>query len=271
MLARILIIEDNPANIELMVYLLNAFGYIPFQAYNGEEGVETARREVPDLIICDIHLPKMDGYGVLQQLKNEAPLRHIPVVAVTALAMVGDREKLLDAGFDGYIAKPIEPEAFIGQIEKFMRADLRSSPNPAESAAMAKDLAVSVPAKQGRILVVDDVLANREFIRSTLEPSGYEVVLADSVKRGMARVKESDFDLILCDLHMPDKYGIDFILAIKADSHLQAVPFVFISASMIEAEYQRGLQHGAVRFIQRPIEPHALLNEIKTCLEAAHG
>lgn len=270
MSARILIIEDNPANIELMVYLLNAFGHTLLQAYNGEEGVEKARKEFPDLIICDIHLPKMDGYGVLQLLKSEAALRCIPVIAVTALAMVGDREKLLDAGFDGYIAKPIEPEAFIGQVEKFMRADLRSLSNLAEPAAMATDFAASAPAKQGRILVVDDVLANRELIRSTLEPFGYEVVLADSVKRGMARVKESDFDLILCDLHMPDKDGIYFIRAIKSDSRLHALPFVFISSSMIEAEHM-GLQHGAVRFIQRPIEPQALLNEIKTCLEASHG
>lgn len=271
MSARILIIEDNPANIELMVYLLDAFGHKLLQAYNGEEGVENARKELPDLIICDIHLPKMDGYGVLKQLKSEIPLQHIPVIAVTALAMVGDREKLLDAGFDGYIAKPIEPEAFIGQVEKFIRADLRSSPKLAEQAVVAQDLTAPAPAMQGRILVVDDVLTNREFIRSTLEPFGYEVVLADSAKRGMARVQESDFDLILCDLHMPDKDGVDFIRAIKSDSRLQAVPFVFISASLVEAERRRGLQHGAVHFIQRPIEPQALLNEIKMCLEDAHG
>ena len=132
MSARILIIEDNPANMELMAYLIQAFGHSVFQAYNGEEGLEVARRELPDLVICDVHLPKMDGYGVLQQLKSEVALRHIFVIAVTALAMVGDREKLLAAGFDGYLGKPIEPETFVFQIEKFLAVDLHSSFNPAE-------------------------------------------------------------------------------------------------------------------------------------------
>ncbi|WP_395407006.1 response regulator [Pseudoduganella sp. UC29_106] len=110
--ARILIIEDNPTNMELMVYLLRAFGYQPLMAHDGEEGVEAARRERPDLIICDVHLPKLDGYGVVSRLKQDPQLRTIPTLAVTALAMVGDREKLLAAGFDGYIGKPIEPGYF---------------------------------------------------------------------------------------------------------------------------------------------------------------
>lgn len=269
MSARILIIEDNPANMELMAYLLQAFGHAVQQAYNGEEGLQQARQTMPDLIICDIHLPRMDGYGVLQQLKSEATLRQIPVVAVTALAMVGDREKLLDAGFDGYIGKPIEPEAFIGQVEKFVRANLRSSPHPSEPAAEPRSLAATARKTQGRVLVVDDILANRELIRSTLEPFGYEVVLADSVKRGMAHARESYFDLILCDMNMPDRDGLDFIRELKADAQLQAVPFVFISASVLEAESRRGLQLGAIRYIQRPVEPQALLDAVEECLRQA--
>lgn len=127
MSARILIIEDNPTNMELMVYLLRAFGYHPLLAHNGEEGVEVARREVPDLIICDVHLPKLDGYGVVAQLKQDPDLKDIPALAVTALAMVGDREKLLAAGFDGYIGKPIEPDTFVTQIESFLPGRCRPS------------------------------------------------------------------------------------------------------------------------------------------------
>jgi CheY-like chemotaxis protein len=118
--ARILIIEDNPANMELMSYLLQTFGHTVLKAYNGEEGVVAARRELPDLIICDINLPKMDGCEVLALLKKEPNLHNIPVIAVTALAMVGDREKLLAADFDGYLSKPIEAELFVSQIEKFL-------------------------------------------------------------------------------------------------------------------------------------------------------
>lgn len=127
MAARILIIEDNPTNMELMVYLLKAFGHTPLSAYDGEEGINLARQEMPDLIVCDIHLPRMDGYCVVQCLKIDPVLRPIPVIAVTALAMVGDREKLLASGFDDYIGKPIEPEKFVKQIEKFLSTNAETN------------------------------------------------------------------------------------------------------------------------------------------------
>src|SRR4051812_43861918 len=103
MAARILIVEDNPDNTELMAYLLQAFGYSPLTAREGEEGLEVARRELPDLILCDIHLPKLDGFEVPRQLKGDPRLCTTPLVAITAFAMVGDRERMLAAGFDGYL------------------------------------------------------------------------------------------------------------------------------------------------------------------------
>lgn len=119
-MARILIIEDNPTNMELMSYLLTAFGHTPLMAFDGERGVLMAREQRPDLILCDVYLPKLDGYGVVAALKADPELGAIPVLASTALAMVGDRERLIEAGFDGYLAKPIEPEQFVGQLAPFL-------------------------------------------------------------------------------------------------------------------------------------------------------
>ena len=119
-MARVLVIEDNPTNLQLMVYLLRAFGHTPLEALDGETGLELARRESPDLVLCDIHLPGMDGFGVARQLKGHPALSGIPLVAVTALAMVGDRDRIISAGFNGYITKPIAPETFIGQVETFL-------------------------------------------------------------------------------------------------------------------------------------------------------
>ena len=119
-MARILVIEDNLANMQLMVYLLRAFGHAPVEAETGESGLELARREAFDLILCDIQLPGMDGYAIAGALKKHPGLRHIPLVAVTALAMVGDRDRVLAAGFDGYIPKPIMPETFVSQVEAFL-------------------------------------------------------------------------------------------------------------------------------------------------------
>ena len=120
MAARILVVEDNPANMELMGYLLQAGGHDLLCAHDGQEGIDLAEREHPEIVICDINLPRLDGYSVLHRMREHPDLKNIPCIAVTALAMVGDREKLLDAGFDGYISKPIDPETFVGCIESFL-------------------------------------------------------------------------------------------------------------------------------------------------------
>jgi CheY-like chemotaxis protein len=126
--ARILVIEDNPANRELMVYLLKAFHHTPLEAADGITGLERVRLDLPDLILCDLQLPGIDGYEIARQLKNDPSLSPIPLVAVTAYAMVGDRDAVLAAGFDGYITKPITPELFVGQVEAFLSSEsLRGS------------------------------------------------------------------------------------------------------------------------------------------------
>ncbi len=120
MAKRILVIEDNPINLELMTDLLEAFGFTVLAARNANIGIQLVRQEKLDLIICDVQMPGMDGYEVAGYLKRDPLLSRIPLVAVTALAMVGDREKVLSAVFDGYIDKPISPEIFQKQVEAFM-------------------------------------------------------------------------------------------------------------------------------------------------------
>src|SRR5689334_20014364 len=99
---RVLVIEDNVANLELMMYLLEAFGHTTIGARDGREGIDTALRELPDLILCDIQLPGADGYEVAASLRDNKRTSSIPRVAITAFAMAGDREKVLSAGFNGY-------------------------------------------------------------------------------------------------------------------------------------------------------------------------
>lgn len=130
MIARILIIEDNQFNHELIEYLLTQAGYATLSAWDGLEGLEAARGSVPDLILCDLQMPVMTGYEVVQQIKAEPQTSRIPIVAVTASSMTGDSDKALSAGFDGYIAKPIEPRTFVQQIETFLPPALRLGANP---------------------------------------------------------------------------------------------------------------------------------------------
>jgi CheY-like chemotaxis protein len=133
MAARILVVEDNRASLELAEYLLKASGYLTLAASDGKEGVRIARQEQPDLIICDLQMPIMSGYEMVQELKADPFLRPISIIAVTALSMPGDRHNVLSAGFNGYLSKPIEPETFVRTIEGFLPPELRASRPPADT------------------------------------------------------------------------------------------------------------------------------------------
>jgi len=144
-MARILAIEDNPTNLELMAYLLRAFGYEVLEATDGEVGLAVARRERPDLIICDVQMPGVDGYEVARQLKSDPTLRMIPLLAITALAMVGDRDKVLAAGFDGYIAKPLTPQTFVQQVAAFLQPNQRITSKISRAGASRISASITAP------------------------------------------------------------------------------------------------------------------------------
>lgn len=116
-MATVLIVEDNPANMTLAVFLLQSVGHTVLKALDAETGLALARAEQPSLILMDIQLPGMDGLQATALLKGSAETRDIPVIALTALAMKGDEERIMAAGCDGYIAKPMRYQDFLATIE----------------------------------------------------------------------------------------------------------------------------------------------------------
>lgn len=280
-MARILIIEDNVANLELMAYLLHAGGHDIDTAPDGEEGLALAARQpAADIIISDVHLPRLDGYEVARQIKADSVLRDIPLVAVTALAMVGDREKVLAAGFDGYIPKPINPREFAAQVQSFLKNGAarvepvvaRHADAPPPQQAAAEQTAAGGGCNRGngpRILVVDDSPCNRDLARATLEPHGYRVTAVGRVADACARMEEESFDLILSDLHMPDGSGLKLLHAVRDDPRWQQLPFVLTSSSLWGTyDAKRGLAMGADRFLIRPVSPQKILDAVAACLAA---
>jgi len=273
MAARILIIEDHAANLDLMTYLLTAFGYAPLGAADGLSGMEIAAREKPDLIICDIQLPDISGYEIAARLKADTELRGTPLVAITALAMVGDRERVLKAGFDGYISKPITPESFVAEVEGFL-GPTHLAPKEQPASAVPHEESEAMPVKKSpthaTILVVDNVRSNLELARSIFEPSGYRVLLADDVEAAMTRARETRPDLVLSDVNMPEGSGLELVLRMKSDPTLSDVPVVLISATLPrDTRDDLVVAAGATKFLRRPIDPAVLLQEIEACLEQA--
>ena len=123
----ILVVEDNKASSDLMAYLLRAAGHQVITCTDGADAIEIATRQHPRVIVMDLQLERMSGIEAAARLSVDPALKEIPRVAVTAYAMVGDRARVLKAGFQGYIAKPIEPTTFAAQIKAFFVPDSRRS------------------------------------------------------------------------------------------------------------------------------------------------
>lgn len=123
----ILVVEDNDDNLTLIDYLLRAYGHEPLLARNGADGVRIAAETLPEVILLDIRMPDMDGYEVAAVIRRTPGLTQTRIVAVTASAMVGDRERIAAAGFDGYIQKPLDPETFMDTLRPFLSG--RSAPD----------------------------------------------------------------------------------------------------------------------------------------------
>jgi CheY-like chemotaxis protein len=118
----VLVVEDNDMNMQLVEYLLEEGGYSIVKATSGEDALAITRSATsrPDLILMDIHLPGMDGLSVIREMKSDARTQQIPILALTAHAMRGDKDRFLEAGCDGYISKPIDVKTFLAAIQRYV-------------------------------------------------------------------------------------------------------------------------------------------------------
>jgi CheY-like chemotaxis protein len=131
---KILIAEDNPVNRELLRELLEMEGYEVFEACDGLEALARVNEVRPDLLVLDLGMPGLDGFGVIREIRANPGLSGLPVLAATAYAMRGDREKVLEAGFDGYVSKPINPSTLKDEIRRLMGSEKALRWNPERAA-----------------------------------------------------------------------------------------------------------------------------------------
>jgi CheY-like chemotaxis protein len=116
----VLIAEDNPTNRELLRELLEIRGYTVAEACNGKEALAMVEAALPDILLLDIGMPVLDGFGVVRKLRENPRLSSLPVVAVTAYAMQGDREKIMSSGFDGYLSKPVNSSSLVHELDRLL-------------------------------------------------------------------------------------------------------------------------------------------------------
>ena len=264
--ARILVVEDTPYSLQLMTYLLTAHKHTVIEAVTGEQAIELASATAPDLVVMDLQLPGIDGYETLTALRSIPDRAAIPVIAVTSFAMVGDRDRALDAGFDHYMTKPIEPESFVEEISTRLPEPLRRGyPPPGTEPASPPGPAGGRNGHDGGdVLVLDDSFINQTLLRSILEPHGYRVRTASTVNEAIEAVAAARPDLVLSDVHVGRQSGVELLSHLRTVPVFTVVPFAFLSAT---TDWQDPvLDDGHTPFIRRPIEPAALLDEVKALL-----
>lgn len=224
MKTRILLVEDNPATVEVMQQELELLGYEVVVAKNGVEAVALAESELPDLIIMDIALPKMDGLKATSQIRSNPKTKGIAILAATAKALPEDREKCLAAGCDDYLAKPFTHRELDTCIVSLLKR---------KSGAVAPQGALSMK----KILIIDDDVDFSGLVSSSLEKTGkYEVHVENQGSSGVSAARAFKPDLILLDVVMPDLGGPEVAEQMKEDRDLARIPIVFLTSIVSEEE-----------------------------------
>ena len=240
---RILVVEDNLLNLKLVRDILHFAGYEVAEARSGEDGLALAKLDPPDLVLLDLQLPGMDGFETLQRLRHGVIRPDVPVIAVTALAMPADRDRAAQAGFDGFVEKPISVRALPSQIEEFLAVDRGSS---VEAVA---------------VLAVDDQPANLRLLEAVLVPKGYRIVTAASGSEALDVLRREKVDLVLLDVLMPDMDGHEVCRRIRSTAETEFLPVVMITASGSEHRLA-ALESGADDFVSKPFDQSELLARV---------
>lgn len=225
-MARVLIIEDNQPNMDLLAYLLSVFGHQPLCAYDGVEGVELARDALPDLIVCDLHLPRLDGYGVVRALKADPSTRAIAVLAASALPVTDGGTALRAAGFDGHLPKSLEPDALIPALEAWLAPHLRGMAPDSHDSASAGTIDAAPPG--AHLLLLDAAPDNCGLVASIANHLGYQVTPASTAAQADACAGMT-FNLLLCDLDGHASTADALLDA--AQRHWPTLPMVAIRAT----------------------------------------
>ena len=241
---RILVIDDDAGTRELLGRHLSQQGIQVLQAASGEEGIECARKDPPDLITLDVRMPGMNGQAVLRALKEDPGLFHIPVVMVS---MEDFNEAWREAGAAGFLSKPVD-HARMGEI---VQACLRQD-------------------RDGPVLLVDDNGGTRNLIARTLQEAGLSVIEAEDGIRALELMRSHAPSLVLTDIIMPHMNGFEFIEAIQKDASLRDIPVVVMTALELSDEDRARLAVRAERVMEKNPDMRAeILRQIRDNNKAA--
>jgi CheY-like chemotaxis protein/serine/threonine protein kinase len=249
-MVKILIVEDNELNRDMLSRRLERKGYQVVSASDGQEGVAKAQRDKPDLILMDMSLPVLDGWAATRRLKAAPATQSIPVIALTAHAMVGDRERALAAGCNDYETKPVDLPRLTEKI----------------NALVSRKEEAARPEKEFHLLVTDDNEMNRDMLSRRLERQGYRVTAATTGAEALDFIRKQPFDLVLLDVMMPEMNGMEVLRIIRSTYSLLDLPVIMVTAKDQSKDIVAALQRGANDYVTKPLDFPVVLARIQTHL-----
>lgn len=279
---KILIVEDNEMNRDILSRELRDRDHEVVIAVNGEEGIRQSLAEMPDLILMDLSLPGIDGWDATRAIKAAAETAVIPVIALTAHAMPGDREKAIDAGCDDYETKPYDWTRLFTKVDAILA---RVQAEEVQAATVEFEVGDSVgtvtqvrpqassdeirnEAISGRtILIVDDKELNRDLLARGAREDGHHILFATNGQEALDTLENHGVDLVLLDIMMPLVDGFEVLRQMKADTELRHIPVIVISASEQMASAVRCIEMGADDYLPKPWDPVLLKARIDSSLE----
>ena len=259
---KVLVVDDDARNIFALTSLLENHGMEVTSATNGRQAIEILNgRDDLNVVLMDIMMPEMDGYETMREIRREARFRTLPILALTAKAMKGDREKCLEAGASDYIAKPVNtrPAAVAAaRLAAPLRRHDDRLPLPPLRPACARSAAVPTRRRRRRAGSWSSTIrpATSRRSRRCSRTSGCRLVRAQSADEALLALLDQEFAAIILDIKMPGMGGLELAELIKQRRRTRHVPILFLTAHMIdERDVLRGLRHGRGRL---PDQAHPL-------------
>ena len=271
MTARVLVVDDLEPNVKLLEAKLRAEYFDVIGANSGQQAIDLAIAEKPDIILLDVMMPGMDGFEACRIIKDNPETMHIPVVMVTALEQQADRIAGLEAGADDFLTKPVEDLALFARVRsltrlKMMTDELRARYATGKGLGIVESIDVNADTSGARVFIIDDNEDQSERLKAVLDEAGLAVSVEADPEVAISRACSGDFDLFIVNMSLGDMDPLRLCSSIRSFEETRHTPILAVVRQGDTRKLVRALDIGVNDYLTRPVDKNELLARTSTQL-----